>query len=90
MWRSYGIGVVREAVDGMTASARKVRYVLILSASYALSAMTCLAGKPSIRASACVLSWTWPAVRRRRIGLQSASTEMWILVLSPPRERPSA
>ena len=42
------------------------------------------------RASAWVISWTWPPVRRSANGLPKASTITWILVVSPPRERPMA
>jgi hypothetical protein len=34
------------------------------------------------------LSPAWPAVSRIRIGLSRPSTARWILVLSPPRDRP--
>ena len=40
--------------------------------------------------SASVISCLWPGVRRTRNGLPSASTEMWSLVLKPPREHPIA
>src|SRR6185369_3485432 len=43
-----------------------------------------------MRASSCLLSWTWPPVRMKRSGLPSASTTALILVLGPPRERPIA
>src|SRR6185295_9534612 len=41
-----------------------------------------------MRASSCLLSWTWPPVRMKRSGLPSASTTALILVLGPPRDRP--
>jgi len=44
----------------------------------------------SRRAGAAVMSCTWPAVTWKRSGLPSASASIWILVVSPPRERPSA
>ena len=37
-----------------------------------------------------VLSEAWPGVSTRRTGRPRASTTAWILVLSPPRERPMA
>src|SRR4029079_12289209 len=43
-----------------------------------------------MRASSCLLSWTWPPVRMKRSGWPSASTTALILVLGPPRERPIA
>jgi hypothetical protein len=43
-----------------------------------------------ISAGPCVMSATWPPVRIRRNGLPKASTHAWILVVSPPRERPIA
>ena len=42
------------------------------------------------RASAWVMSWTWPPVRRSANGLPKASTITWILVVGPPHERPMA
>ncbi len=33
-------------------------------------------------------SWAWPSVSFSRIGRPTASTKAWILVVSPPRERP--
>src|SRR5438105_227906 len=42
----------------------------------------------SSKASASWLSWTWPPVSLRATGRPSASTRAWILLVSPPRERP--
>lgn len=39
---------------------------------------------------AAVMSPAWPGVTRNRRGRASASASIWILVVSPPRERPSA
>ena len=36
------------------------------------------------------VSEAWPGVRTKRTGRPRASTTVWILVLSPPRERPMA
>jgi hypothetical protein len=36
------------------------------------------------------MSWHWPPVSRKRRGLPKASTLTWILLLNPPRLRPSA
>ena len=58
------------------------------SASSAVSAMTMLAGSPSINAAACGTSPRCPAVRVNRTGQPSPRTARWILVLRPPRERP--
>jgi len=58
--------------------------------SYALSARTAFALKPSSRSLAGMLSWRWPTVRMKRTGRPSVSQAMWILVVSPPLERPRA
>jgi hypothetical protein len=39
---------------------------------------------------ACVMSAACPGVSQSARGLPSASTTAWILVVSPPRERPMA
>ena len=60
------------------------------SASKALSAIkvsACIEGK---KWSAPSRSWAWPPVRTKPTGFPSASTRVWILVLSPPRDRPIA
>src|SRR5258706_12192860 len=38
--------------------------------------------------AALLPSWAWPALSFKEIGLPLASTRAWILVVSPPRERP--
>ena len=43
-----------------------------------------------INASKAVASWRCPAVNTRLIGLPWPSARRWILVLNPPRPRPSA
>jgi len=58
--------------------------------SYPLSATTASATKDSTRAGPWVMSATCPPVRVNRIGLPRASTQAWILVVSPPRDRPIA
>ncbi len=58
--------------------------------AYPRSAITRSNVKPSNKAGACGLSWHCPAVSRRRSGLPKPSTRTWILVLKPPRLRPSA
>ena len=60
------------------------------SASDALSAMSVSASIVGSRWSAPTRSCASPPVRKKSIGLPSASTRAWILVLSPPRERPIA
>ena len=55
-----------------------------------VSAMTTSAGNPSIKAAACGASPFWPAVRMNRTGHPKPRTAIWISVLRPPRERPSA
>jgi hypothetical protein len=35
-------------------------------------------------------SWRWPAVVTGEIGRQRLSAARWILVVTPPRERPRA
>ena len=47
-------------------------------------------GPRSIRVSKCGPSAAWPPVRSKAIGRPSKSVFKWILVLKPPRERPSA
>jgi hypothetical protein len=46
--------------------------------------------RPSRRSGATVMSLAWPGVMRRRTGRPNVSASMWILVVSPPRERPNA
>jgi len=48
------------------------------------------AGRPRIRAGASVLSEACPGESTIRIGRPRPSTKAWILVVSPPRERPTA
>ena len=60
------------------------------SASDALSAISVSASIVGSRWSAPTRSCASPPVRKKSIGLPSASTREWILVLSPPRERPMA
>lgn len=43
-----------------------------------------------MRSMAWLASWTWPAVRMKRIGRPCALAAMWILLVKPPRERPRA
>src|SRR5262249_4085900 len=61
-----------------------------LSASKARSAISRLAVICGNSASAAAKSCACPGVSRKRRGLPSASTSAWILVLRPPRLRPSA
>src|SRR5215471_18991994 len=61
-----------------------------LSASKARSAISRLAVICGSSASAPAKSCACPGVSRTRRGLPSASTSAWILVLRPPRLRPSA
>src|SRR5262249_54600694 len=61
-----------------------------LSASKARSAISRLAVICGSSASAPAKSCTCPGVSRKRSGLPSASTSAWILLLRPPRLRPSA
>src|SRR4029077_11307662 len=56
----------------------------------ALSAISVSASIEGSRWSAPSRSCASPPVRKKSIGLPSASTKAWILVLSPPRERPIA
>jgi hypothetical protein len=60
------------------------------SASNALSAISVSASIVGRRWSAPTRSCASPPVRKKPSGLPSASTSVWILVLSPPRERPIA
>ena len=46
--------------------------------------------RPSRRAGTAALSEAWPGVITKRRGRPRPSTTTWILVLSPPRERPMA
>src|SRR5215472_3564685 len=69
-----------------TASGSRTR----LSASKARSAISRLAVICGSSASAPAKSCACPAVGSKRKGLPSASTSAWILVLRPPRLRPSA
>ena len=48
------------------------------------------AGMPSIRAGTAALSEACPGRSTIRMGSPRPSTRAWILVLSPPRERPMA
>ena len=57
-----------------------------LSGNY-LDTHRCIEGK---KWSAPSRSWAWPPVRKKPTGFPSASTRVWILVLSPPRDRPIA
>src|SRR5215472_10577815 len=68
-----------------TASGSRTR----LSASKARSAISRLAVICGSSASAPAKSCACPAVGSKRNGLPSASTSAWILVLRPPRLRPS-
>src|SRR5574343_828641 len=52
--------------------------------------MTVCTGRPSSRSAARVISPACPGVSSKRARCPSPSTSAWILVLSPPRERPSA
>lgn len=82
----------RLALDGITvllpasASGSMTR----VSASNALSAISVLASMSGRRWSAPTKSWASPPVKCKPIGLPRASTKVWILVRSPPRERPIA
>jgi hypothetical protein len=60
------------------------------SASNALSPIRVSASIVGSRWSAPTRSCASPPVRKKPIGLPSASTSACILVLSPPRERPIA
>ena len=61
------------------------------SASYPAAAMTWPTPvSPEMSALACGQSPQWPGVISKRTGRPSASTAAWILVVSPPRERPIA
>src|ERR1700739_4965543 len=42
----------------------------------------------SSSSTALLPSWAWPSVSLSAIGFPLASTRAWILVVSPPRERP--
>ena len=64
--------------------------ITLSSASKALSAISLSASMSGRSASAPTRSRASPPVRSKPIGLPSASTRVWILVLSPPRERPIA
>lgn len=60
------------------------------AASQAVSAMTVCTGSPSSRSAARLTSPACPGVSSKRARCPSPSTSAWILVLSPPRERPRA
>ena len=60
------------------------------SASYALSPSRASGSARSSSGSAQVRSWAGPGVSITSTGLPSASTRTWILVVSPPRDRPIA
>src|SRR5262249_13161437 len=55
-----------------------------------LSAISVSACMPGRRWSAPTRSCASPPLRKNLTGLPSASTKVWILVLSPPRDRPIA
>jgi membrane peptidoglycan carboxypeptidase len=64
-------------------------YALIQSASYPRSASNIVRGRnPTRSTEQSRLSCASPGVRPRRIGRPLASTTAWILLVSPPRERP--
>lgn len=52
--------------------------------------MTVCAGVSLSKTSTPCRSWAGPGVSTKPVGLPSASTVVWILVLSPPRLRPMA
>src|SRR5687768_3858780 len=60
------------------------------AASNALSAISMPAARSGSRASAPCRSCACPGVSANPVGLPSASTRAWILVLRPPRLRPMA
>src|SRR5713226_1825990 len=60
------------------------------SPSYALSPSKASGLAPSSKDSAQVRSWACPGVSISATGLPKASTRAWILVVSPPRDRPIA
>ena len=89
--RSYSQGSLRLDLGGMTASApwswMKASIRLL---SYPLSAMTPPVSIPASRGMAWETSARSPPVREKRTGCPWASVTMCILVLSPPRDRPTA
>ena len=81
------IGPVGDVGQGAMLADQRAR---TLSASYPLSAITVVPGSsPSSRAAAQVMSWSLPGEIRRRTGRPLPSTRAWILVVSPPRLRPT-
>src|SRR3954453_23740114 len=66
-------------LGGMTTvTARAIRLSTKWSASYPLSASRAFGSASASSASACVMSWTCPPVRRSASGLPTASTIAWI------------
>src|SRR4051812_13396649 len=90
--RSYGRGFLRLALGGITAAlpARVSGPITRSSASNALSAISASAARSGSSASAPSRSCACPGESANPVGLPSASTGAWILVLSPPRPRPIA
>lgn len=89
---SYGIGVFRDRVDGMTASvalsARRFRRLL---ASYPLSASSRSGGGNRLSNSgAAEMSALFPGPRMNATARPQRSVRACIFVVGPPRERPMA
>src|SRR5688572_15980345 len=89
---SYGRRFLRLALGGITASlpACSSGPRTRSSASNALSAISVTASSPGSRASAPSRSCACPGESANPVGLPSASTLAWILVVSPPLLRPIA
>ena len=82
---------LRLALGGITgAMSRRSSASMKGSASKALSPSTAPGSTDSSSGSAQVRSCACPGVSITSTGLPSASTRAWILVVSPPRERPIA
>ena len=79
-------------MDGITAAfpAASSGAMTRASASKALSAIKVSACIETKKWSARSRSWAWPPVRKKPTGFPGASSMVWILVLSPPRDRPIA
>ena len=88
---SCGMIILRVLFDEITAvapiPAMIARRALL---SQALSVSTASPLWPLSSAGAWVMSPTCPAVTMKRSGWPSASASIWIVVVSPPRERPNA
>jgi hypothetical protein len=88
---SWGMGRFLAEIEGITAFAPALSMIARMkSLSKARSAITPLGDRPLSSSGAVMLSGACPPVMMKSNGRPSASTRAWILVVSPPRERPRA